>query len=284
MNLPPLSALEMLDALARTGSVAATAAELHLSPSAVSHKLRTLEARLGFRLAEPQGRGLRLTGEAHRYVEAIRPGLASLREAHRAIGTTRGTLGLAVTSGLAATWLAPRLRRFLALCPGVALTLSSFAGGEEPPRADLSILFTETPPPGAELLLRVTFFPVCAPELLYDGGGLALDGLRPGMLLHLDGPADWARWLEAAGSPLQPGSGGISFTGLLAMYSAAEAALGLCLGDSLTCSRALSTGRLVRPFAMDVPADAAYWITLSSGGGSDPAQAFLKWIKAELAA
>ncbi|WP_172330160.1 LysR substrate-binding domain-containing protein [Mangrovicoccus sp. HB161399] len=284
MNLPPISALEMLDALARTGSVAATASELNLSPSAVSHKLRTLEARLGFRLAEAQGRGLRLTGEAHRYVAAIRPGLAALRDAHRGIGAAGGTLDLAVTSGLAATWLAPRLRRFLGLCPDVALTLSSFASGEEPPRADLWIGFTDSPPPGAELLLRVAFFPVCAPELLYEGGGIAIGGLRPDMLLHLDGPADWGRWLEAAGSGLRPGTEGISFTGLLAMYAAAEAGLGLCLGDSLTCARALSTGRLVRPFGTEMPARAAYWIAPPPGGASDPAQAFIDWIKAEIAA
>jgi len=283
MNLPPLAALEMLDILARTGSVVATAAEVNLSQSAVSHKLRALEARLGFRLTEAQGRGLVLTGAAHRYVAAIRPALALLRDAHQGIGAPQGALDIAVTSGLAATWLAPRLGRFVGLYPEIALTLTSFAAGEEVPRADLWISFTDQPPPGAEPLLSVAFFPVCSPDFLYEAGGLSPENLRPDMLLHLDRGDDWARWLSVAGVTPAPGQQGLRFTGLLAMYAAAEAGLGICLGDGLTSARALSSGRLVRPFDTELPAPAGYWITPPPGGFGAPAAAFARWIKAEMA-
>ncbi|TMV82990.1 LysR family transcriptional regulator, partial [Thioclava sp. BHET1] len=115
--LPPLPALEALDALERSGSVSEAARLCRLSQSAVSHKLRALESRLGFRLTEPSGRGVALTPQARRYLAAVRPGLAALREAHRGIGAVQGTLEISCVSGLAATWLAPRLGGFLNLFP-----------------------------------------------------------------------------------------------------------------------------------------------------------------------
>ncbi len=287
MSMPPISALEVLEALARSGSVSRTADLVHLSQSAVSHKLKTLEAHLGFKLTTPKGRGVALTAEARRYVAAIAPGLASLRDAHRAMGAVRGALDVAVASGLAATWLAPRLRRFLNIYPEVSLTLRSVALGETAPPCDLRIGFADHPPDGAAPLFGVTFFPVCSPDLLYAGGGLAADTLAPDtldpdMLLHLDTRADWAHWLQAVNSPVRPGQAGIRFTGLLAMYAAAEAGLGICLGDALTSARALSTGRLVRPFEEEIPAGKGYWITPAPEHLSAPAAAFVDWLKGEV--
>ena len=50
MNLPPLDGLRVFEAAARRGSFNAAAAELNLTPSAVSHRIRTLEDILGVRL------------------------------------------------------------------------------------------------------------------------------------------------------------------------------------------------------------------------------------------
>lgn len=53
--------LQALDAVCRLGSVAAAAAELHVTPSGISQQLAKLERESGHRLTEPDGRGLRLT-------------------------------------------------------------------------------------------------------------------------------------------------------------------------------------------------------------------------------
>jgi LysR family glycine cleavage system transcriptional activator len=283
MSMPPFPALEVLEALARTGSVSRTADAVHLSQSAVSHKLRTLEAHLGFKLTTPKGRGIALTAEARRYAAAIAPGMASLRDVHRAMGTARGSLDVAVASGLAATWLAPRLRRFLNVYPEISLTMRSIAVGEAAPLCDLRIGFSEKPPQGALPLFGVRFFPLCSPDFLYAAGGLTPDTLAPDMLLHLDTRVDWAHWLAAVHSPVQTGHAGIRFTGLLAMYAAAEAGLGICLGDALTSARAISTGRLVRPFDGEIPTGKGYWITPAPNGLGAPAAAFVDWLRSEVA-
>lgn len=68
------------------------------------------------------------------------------------------------------------------------------------------------------------------------------------------------------------------------MYAAAEAGLGIGLGDALTSARALSTGRLLRPFEEEIASGKGYWITPAPGGVSAPAQAFLLWLRDEIAA
>ncbi len=279
MSLPPISALLVLDALARTGSVRATAAEVHLSQSAVSHKLKSLESQLGFSLTTAKGRGVALTSEARRYVAAIRPALALLHEAHNGLDQAKGTLEVAVTSGFAATWLAPRLSGFLNRYPAVSLKLRSVAVGEEVPDCDLAIIFTEDPPQGSKHLFDVNFFPVCSPDFLHKHGSLTPSQITPDMLLHLDTYADWAQWLEGMDqSPKLEGTG-LIFTGLLAMYASAEAGMGLCLGDAVTSERALRAGRLLRVFDAKIPARAAYWITPPPGGFTAPAAAFVDWIQ-----
>lgn len=282
MTIPPLSALAVLDVLEQKGSVRATAQAVHLSQSAVSHKLRGLEERLGFALTEPKGRGLVLTAAARRYLAQVRPALAILREAHQGFEQPKGRLQIAVASGFAATWLAPRLPAFAAAFPEVELHLQSLTVAAELPVADLSIVFTDAPPEGAEKLFDVSFFPVCSPEFLHrygDQTGLSPSQIRGDMLLHLNDPGDWANWL---GRPVaQPGT---LFSGLLAMYGAAEAGMGLCLGDAVTCDQALKSGRLLRPFAHQIAHPAGYWMCPAPGGLSGPGRALRDWLAQQSAA
>ncbi|MBT0958070.1 LysR family transcriptional regulator [Alphaproteobacteria bacterium KMM 3653] len=283
MNIPPLAALETLEALARTGSIHQAAAQVNLSASACSHKIKALEARLGFRLIQPAGRGITLTAEGRRYVAAVRPALEQLRDAHRGHGAARGELLVAVTSGFAATWLAPRIRRFVNLYPEIALTLSSTPSGVMAPTCDLQIAYARRPPKGAEPLLEVHFFPVCSPDFLYTNAGLTPERIAPDHLLHLESREDWRLWLASAGCALDPGDAGITFTGLLAMYAAAEAGAGIGLGDAVTSAHALSTGRLVKPFDQILTADGGYWIIPPPGGLTAPGRAFADWLRAEMA-
>jgi len=283
MSLPPISALEALDALARTGSVQGAAEVCALSQSAISHKLRALEERLGFALTEPAGRGVVLSAQGRLYLAAVRPGLNALREAHRGVGEARGPLEIGCASGLAATWLARRLGGFRALCPDVSLGLRSVPLDTPSTGCDLSVIFTARPPEGAVHLLSVPFFPVVEPAYFAAVGAPAPEALEPGQLLHLHTREDWALWLRQTGADGAAAAGGMRFSGLLALYAAVESGLGLCLGDSLTCADALASGRLIRPYPGALRTPYSYWAVPAPGGLTAPAAAFLRWMQAELA-
>jgi DNA-binding transcriptional LysR family regulator len=103
--------LHVLRTLAEHGTVTATAAALHLTPSAVSQQLRLLARDLGVELLRPEGRRVRLTPAAHivlRHAEVLRTQWEAARAELAAQGTVvRGTLRLCGVSSALATLAAP---------------------------------------------------------------------------------------------------------------------------------------------------------------------------------
>ncbi|WP_433833339.1 LysR family transcriptional regulator [Actinoplanes sp. CA-015351] len=112
-RMPDLAALEMLLAVARTGSLSAAAREVGLSQQAVSARLAALEGRTGVRLATRTPRGAELTPQGAVVVEwadrllqlaaEVDAGLAALREDSRS--TLRVSASLTVAEHLLPGWL-----------------------------------------------------------------------------------------------------------------------------------------------------------------------------------
>src|SRR6185369_13923426 len=67
-DLPPLHTLPAFEAAARLGSFLAAAEALHLTPSAISHRIRLLEEHLGQPLFERRHRAVVLTASGRRYL------------------------------------------------------------------------------------------------------------------------------------------------------------------------------------------------------------------------
>jgi LysR family glycine cleavage system transcriptional activator len=166
MNLPPLQSITALETLDRLGSVKATAEMLNLTQSAVSHKLKTLQAHLGFPLTVTHGRGVLLTSQARQYVSNIRPALQSLHDAHHTVSTASGQLIISCAPGFAAYWLAPRLSDFRHVFPEIELHLRTHRDSTHDTTADLNIRFTSVVS-GVEPLMQIHFFPVCSPAFAH---------------------------------------------------------------------------------------------------------------------
>ena len=77
-TLPPLTAVRAFEAAARHLSFTRAAAELHVTQSAISHQVRTLEAWLGFPLFRRCNREIQLTGEGTTYLPSVRAALNKL--------------------------------------------------------------------------------------------------------------------------------------------------------------------------------------------------------------
>ena len=124
-DLPSPTALRTFEAAARHQSFKQAAAELGVTPTAVSHQVKQLERHLGCRLFRRETRRVRLTEQGRllfsvtsEAFDRIEAGLAQLR---RRAGRSTLTLGLGPI--LAAKWLTPRLPRFWQRCPEVDLRL-----------------------------------------------------------------------------------------------------------------------------------------------------------------
>lgn len=120
--------LETFLAIAREGSFRRAADVLAVSPSAVSHTLRTLEDRLGSKLLHRTTRSVALTEAGQQLRERILPAFADIKGAVDAIalGSDRpaGRLRLTAPRVAAQMVLAPMLGRFLARHPAIQVKVS----------------------------------------------------------------------------------------------------------------------------------------------------------------
>lgn len=120
--------LETFLAIAREGSFRRAADVLAVSPSAVSHTLRTLEDRLGSKLLHRTTRSVALTEAGQQLRERILPAFADIKGAVDAIalGADRpaGRLRLTAPRVAAQMVLAPMLGRFLARHPAIQVEVS----------------------------------------------------------------------------------------------------------------------------------------------------------------
>ncbi|HTD90515.1 MAG TPA: LysR family transcriptional regulator, partial [Burkholderiales bacterium] len=226
-RLPSLGALRAFETAARHLSFKKAAAELHVSPAAISHQIHTLEDYLGVQLFERLNRGLNLTDVARAGLPGISEGFDSLRAGVELMRSTDGGLTLSVTSGpaFAAKWLMPRLHRFAGAHPQIdvrisasmhsvdgrnAEALSEAEGFDEyQTDADVEVRFGGGAYPGFQVdkLLAVNLMPVCSPKLLAGEHPLRSPfDLHHHSLLHddtlgaLDGHPDWSAWLRLAGA------------------------------------------------------------------------------------
>ena len=95
----------------------------------------------------------------------------------------------------------------------------------------------------------------------------------------------WANWLSAAGvTGLDAGSGTHLDTSLMAFEMAAHG-LGVALGRRSMAARELASGRLVKPFDLEVPVQEAFFLLTPEIGAQHPhAETFRDWILATIQA
>jgi len=122
-----LSEMATLVAVVRHGSITAAADALGSAKSAVSRRLKELEARLGVQLLNRTTRRLSLTEAGERYVERAEAILAAVEQADAdascAQGALRGRLRAAVPLSFGLRHLGPVIRAFRERHPEVALDL-----------------------------------------------------------------------------------------------------------------------------------------------------------------
>lgn len=79
-ELPPLSALNAFEAIARRASFKRAAAELRITPKAISHGLRQLEDWLGVSVLDRSARAVVLTSAGSELYKAVSTGLLAIGE------------------------------------------------------------------------------------------------------------------------------------------------------------------------------------------------------------
>lgn len=289
-RLPPFAAIRAFEAAARHLSFKEAAAEIHVTPSAVSHQIRTLEEFLGTALFLRDGNRIELTGAGHAYLDELTGLLDRLDASTQCVARTADDRPLTIlcTPGFAARWLTPRLSR----CPDhdrIALEVSTGAPSTDFSKngADLAIAWTVPVVPGVivEPLMESGRYPVCSPELR-DREGLRnpADLLRQ-TLFHDEVLDAWDKWFRLAGVVPPRERRGPRLPHCELTLTAAERGQGVALAYDAMARGGLRDGRLVRLFDVAVPPVTIYSVAYPESRRRNPRiRAFRDWIFAEVTA
>ena len=126
LRLPALHDLAAFEAAARLASFLKAAEELHVTQSAVSHRIKSLEEFVGVPLFIRINRNIALTSFGERYLPDVRAVLTQLDTATaRLKGERRTRLRISAAPALGAKWLVGRLAGFQRAHPEIELAVSS---------------------------------------------------------------------------------------------------------------------------------------------------------------
>lgn len=291
----PLNALRAFEAAARHSSFNLAAAQLFVTPAAISHQVKHLEAYLGARLFHRGHRSIELTPHGQELAATLGELFVRLDSAlDRAMSGATAELRISSIESFAAKWLAPRLHRFYSAWPGLRVHVET--GNQQADFIrdciDVAIRYGPGGYPGvhAELLLTAEAFPVCSPKLLEsDSPPLRQPrDLRRHTLLHDEsslgrpGVPCWSAWLEAAGAgSVAAGSGPVFASNYLAQ-EAAVAGHGVALGIAPLVAQDLAQGKLIRPFAASSENAYGFWMVRHQPDHAPLAvEAFCRWLREE---
>lgn len=289
-NLPPLRAIRAFEAAARHLSFNRAADELHVTPSAVSHQVRTLEEHLGAKLFERLTRRVVLTPDGQAFLPPVHTALDQIDAAVQRIRGNRddGSLTVQASPNFATEWLVPRLLGFQAEYPDIEVKLMTTRGPDglhfDFEQVDLAIWYGKGnwPDVDCERLMSEELVPVCSPDLLRGERALSSpEDLRDATLIHvLIRIGQWRNWLEAAGIEGAEPERGPKFQNTPLALEAAMAGMGVAIANRAFVADHLRDGRLVIPFDQDLPSECAYYLLYpKQGPRRTSAIAFREWIR-----
>jgi LysR family glycine cleavage system transcriptional activator len=267
------------------------AAELSVTPTAISHQIRSLEEHTGLVLFGRQVRKVVLTEAGAQLYPVLRDGFDAFEATLDRLVQIRkrARVTISATNAFTAKWLVPRVARFHALHPDIDLQLhaSDEAVGLADNGVDIAIRYGRGPYPGlsAEVMFADDFAPVANPLF----GALSIEDLSRVPLIHFQWRRNhplnptWERWYSAAGIVRSQPQGQLYFSDESHAVQAAVAGQGIALLSLALVRDELQAGHLVQPFGPTVPGHTYHMVMNIDPppGASVPAAA--EWLRAEIA-
>ena len=243
--------------VARLLSFKAAAEELFVTPSAVSHHIRSLEDQLGVALFTRGVRAITLTDAGKHYLEHVNDIVTRFESVNEELRVRygRSIIRLNVPPFFANELLLPRLASCaFSLETDIRIDTNFGAPRTHPPDADLSIVVGTGPWRDftAHELFAQSFIAACSPAFLLSNPIDTYTDLNDKTLLqHKDRPDGWDLWARSAGiRPITPARL-IRLDNISAVVLAAEQGVGIALVPTRLSAARFATGGLVKLFDVE---------------------------------
>ena len=259
MSRIPLNTLKAFEVAASLQNLRAAAEVLHLTHSAVSQQIRVLEDQLGFSLFERVGRRVVLNAAGEALLCSVRVALSALdkgvQTAAAAACGAEQRLRLSVLPSFAQRWLLPRMSRWHARHPEIAIEIDVSQQAVDLQREGFHAALRHGRGPWQGLVSEPLFdapmplFPfACPADARRLAGVSAHEYLREPLLGDKE---VWQRWFAQAGVHAQVNPVA-QFNDMGLMLQAVEQGLGLTLARELLAADAIRDGRLIKLSSVSV--------------------------------
>lgn len=287
--IPPLTALQAFETIARRKSFSLAAEELHLTPSAVSHQVAKLESLLNVRLFERSARGVELTPAGQQYLQRVASALGAINTATEDLRHgVQDTLYVHSSPSIASLWLMPRIARFTELHPHISLMLSAshvhsdFQLGQ----MDIDIRYglPNWPHLEVEAIFTEKIMPLASPEFIRQHTlHEPADLLRVPLIQSSVSVVQWPDWFGRFGDGLRPERMGLRFDRAMMSLDAAVQKLGVALESSSIGQSLIASGKLQPVFEepMSVEVQAHFMVYPARHASRPEVKNFVEWMRQE---
>jgi len=285
-NHVSLRALRTFCAAARNSSFTIAADYLFVTPSAVSHQIKSLEDELGIALFERGNRSLALTEAGEALYEEVDPLISKIDQVTAKFKkhTVRHALRVSVQPFFASELFVPRLTEFIEKHPEIDLHIDSSDESPEkhPPSADVSIrVFSKAPENlAAEAFFPLRIVPACSKALrrkIFTRGGKPA-GPFP-IILHSRRKGLWQAWSDSSGIKLPEPTSTVQLDSTLAVVQAAEKGVGVAMVPVPASNSLFASGKLVKLYDHEAATSERYYFVSSpEAAKTAPVKALRSWV------
>ena len=275
-RLPSLDSLRVLAACTRNGNFSRAAAELRITPAAVSQRIRALEAEMGIKLFRRHGPTLTTTDRAKALGQRVEQALLLMRTAVDECRRVKQPLRVTCAPTFASRWLMPRLAAYHTMPGANALLLDNTQSLLPAGSFDVAIRSGVGPWPNCRSarLMADRRTPMLCPQW-------AAKRLTARELLQLPLIPDpgWPEWFKLAGIPnAKPRFVATRYANYELEGQAAAQGIGAALLSSVLFADLVAQRVLTAPFSLALEGRNGYWLLWFD---DSPEWHFVRWMKSQ---
>lgn len=198
----PIRGLRSFCVAAKCLSFKHAAAQLYLTPSAISHQIRLLEQQIDKQLFLRQTRAIELTEDGKLFYKKVAPIIEQLESTITEFTNSGSlsTISITLPEFFSSEVFVPRLNEWSDKHPNINLQLETVKNRTQSSKeTNLSIVLASTKPADAIVyeLFPISYMPACSPDLLTKLKPFGKDALNQApLIVHQSRPWAWHQWAE----------------------------------------------------------------------------------------
>ncbi len=282
----PIRGLRSFCVAAKCLSFKHAAAQLFLTPSAVSHQIKQLEEQLGTQLFKRQTRAIELTSAGKQFYHSIHPLISNLENtiADFTNNQQNRTISISLPEFFASELFVPKLSEWAELNPDINLQLETVkSSSKELTHTDLSIVLSNGTPNGSIVhdLFPIRYVPACNKKLYKKWANHGTDALSSvPLILHQSRPWSWHQWADRVGISNFDPKQIIQFDSMFGVARAAQQGMGIALVPLPISRTWFSEQLLVKLFDDELITNDRYYLIQHLDIESAPELSlFAQWVK-----